>query len=67
VLSNSREALVETVKELRDQLASSQARCRELERDKEQAVYALGQLKEAADSLTCEVCKMDTQRALKGA
>ena len=31
---------------LAEQLAASQARCREMERDKEQAVYALGQLEE---------------------
>ena len=38
--------LHDQLRQLYDQLAASQARCREMERDKEQAVYALGQLEE---------------------
>lgn len=38
--------LLDETGELHQQLAASQARCREMEQDKEQAVYALGQLEE---------------------
>lgn len=40
---------------------------RKLVAERDAAVQEAGRLKEAADSLTCEVCKMDMQRALKGA